>query len=74
METLDKLGLSKYMARSFLLPLGAMIFIFVLAYNCTPEQWNLLWAPGALITGCAGIFNLNEAFKTWALKSLPDKK
>lgn len=70
MDAIGKLDFSKYLARSFLLPLMAMIFIFALAYDCTPEQWKLLWAPGALITGCAGIFNLNEAFKTWATKDI----
>jgi hypothetical protein len=58
---------SKYLARSFLLPALGLVAVAALAWNCQPSDWERLVYPGALIVGLAGVFNLNEGFKTWAV-------
>jgi len=55
----------KYMSRSFLLPLVGMVGVLYLAQK-HPDLWDKLWIPGLLCAAFAGIFNLNEAFKSWA--------
>ena len=63
----ERSSLAKYMARSFLLPVAGMLGVLALAWQY-PEQWDKLYIPGGLAAAFAGIFNLNEAFKTWATR------
>ena len=64
-EVDNKFTLTKYIARSFLLPLFGLIAVAVLAYRVPPDQWEQLKYPGLAVCILVGVFNANEGFKTW---------
>lgn len=67
-----KFDLLRYLSRSFLLPLGGMVFVFLMAFYRGLEGDSLLYF-GGLMAAFTGVFNANEAFKTWVDRKYPPK-
>lgn len=65
---------NKYLARSFLLPLLMGIAYTVLLF-CEKLHGEKEFAlVGLMMLSFAGIFNVSEAFKTWATLRYPPQK
>jgi hypothetical protein len=73
-ETTDGETGNKYLARSFLLPLLMGIAYTVLLFCEKIHGEREMALIGLVMLSFAGIFNVSEAFKTWATLRYPPQK
>lgn len=65
---------NKYLARSFLLPSLMGILYFCLVFFGKLNGEREMGLIGLMMLSFAGIFNVSEAFKTWATLRYPAQK
>lgn len=65
---------NKYLARSFLLPSLMGILYFCLVFFGKLNGEREMGLIGLMMLSFAGIFNVSEAFKTWATLRYPPQK